>query len=105
MNIIKRIFKVRSKATVYFDRNGEVIEIKGNIGRTRRARAAGAFHYMEPTPSLGIKLISAAYNCFCFFRRNSRKSCRNRRRSYSQQHSRKPGSRHTVVLTLGGSRG
>ena len=101
MNIFKRIFKVRSKATVYFDKNGEVIEIKGNIGRTRMNRAASAFHFSDPTPTFGMKLLTALHNCFRFFRRNFRKSRRNRRRVYSQRHCRKPGIRHAVIYRIG----
>lgn len=40
MNIIKRLFKTKSKVTIYFDKDGMVLEAIGDIGLTRRGRAA-----------------------------------------------------------------
>lgn len=101
MNIITRIFRVKSKATVYFGKNGEVIEITGNIGKTRMNRAASAFHFDEVKPTFGMKIRAALHNCFCFFREAAKKRRRNRRRHYCQRDCRQSGSRHDVVYRIG----
>ena len=56
MNIFTRIFKVKSKVTVYFDKNGNVIGSVGNIGWTRAGRAAFHLHRRLPGPTFGMKL-------------------------------------------------
>lgn len=56
MNIIKRTIKAKSKVTIYFDKNGEVIEAVGNIGWTRAGRGAFALNRLKVNPTFGYKL-------------------------------------------------
>lgn len=56
MNIIKRAIKTHSKTTVFFDRDGKVIDIISNAGRTRNNRAAYYLHCNMTNPPLRQKL-------------------------------------------------
>ena len=105
MNIFTRIFKVRSKVTVYFDKNGEPIEAVGNIGETRANRAAGWLRLKDVEPTAGMKFRAGLYKCFRFFRRSAGQSRRSRRRRYNQRHGGESRSSRRRVLKLGGSRG
>lgn len=105
MNIFTRIFKVRSKVTVYFDKNGEPIEATGNIGETRANRAAGWLRLKDVEPTAGMKFRAGLINCFRFFRRATGQSRRSRRRRYNQRHGGESRSSRRRVLKLGGSRG
>ena len=105
MNIFTRIFKVRSKVTVYFDKNGEPIEATGNIGETRANRAAGWLRLKSVEPTAGMKFRAGLINCFRFFRRAIGQSRRSRRRRYNQRHGGESRSSRRRVLKLGGSRG
>ena len=104
MNIFTRIFTVKSKVTVYFDRNGEPIEATGNIGKTRANRAAGWLRLNGVEPTAGMKFRAWLICCFRFFRKNLRKSRRSRRRSYNQRHCRNVRCAKPIVFELGGSR-
>ena len=56
MSIFTRLFRAKSKVTIYYDRNGEVIEAVGNIGRTRACRGAFKLHKGQIEPTTGYKL-------------------------------------------------
>lgn len=56
MNLFTRFFKVKSKATIYYDSHGEVISVVGNIGPTRAARGAFKLHCNAISPTVGYKL-------------------------------------------------
>lgn len=104
MNILTRIFKVKSKATVYFDKNGELIEATGNIGKTRELKAANYFRFNDVTPTLGMKLGTAIRNLFLFFRGKCKKNKKHHRgytQRHSLQHRRQPSGCRAVDYTRG----
>lgn len=56
MSIFTRLFRAKSKVTIYFDRNCEVIKAVGNIGSTRACRGAYKLHKGQIEPTTGYKL-------------------------------------------------
>lgn len=56
MNIFTRIFRVKSKVTIYYDNHNEVIAAVGNIGPTRAGRGAFELHSGHISPTFGCKL-------------------------------------------------
>ena len=56
MNIFTRLFRVKSKVTIYFDNRGEVLEAVGNIGQTRANRGAFKLLRGQINLSFGYKL-------------------------------------------------
>ena len=56
MNIFTRIFRCKSKVTIYYDNRGEVLEAVGNIGQTRANRGAFKLHRGQINPTFGCKL-------------------------------------------------
>lgn len=56
MSIFTRLFRAKSKVTIYYDAGGEVIEAVGNIGMTRACRGAFELHKGQIEPTTGYKL-------------------------------------------------
>lgn len=56
MSIFTRLFRAKSKVTIYYDRNCDVIEAVGNIGQTRANRGAFKLHRGQINPTFGYKL-------------------------------------------------
>lgn len=55
MNIFTRLFKVKSKVTIYYDNSGEVLDAVGNIGVTRANRGAFKLLRGQINPTFGYK--------------------------------------------------
>lgn len=56
MSIFTRLFRAKSKVTIYYDAGGKVIEAVGNIGRTRANRGAYVLHCGKIKPTFKMRL-------------------------------------------------